>query len=77
MRSKRLSERRSGGGMVNDLEESLIDREETRIDTSHLDLWRWMGVPISNDEKFIEIPPNLRDEALSFSLIRITCKVIN
>ncbi|KAJ8126090.1 hypothetical protein O1611_g7548 [Lasiodiplodia mahajangana] len=72
--------------VVNDLEESFVSHTQTRIDTENLALWRNMGLLIEDDGSLttegtpnsLSITPEYaRDKALSYSLIRLMCKLMN
>ncbi|KAF4895062.1 Transcription activator AMTR1 [Colletotrichum fructicola] len=72
--------------VVNDLEESFVSHRRTRIDTENLALWRNMGLLIEDNgslttgaspNSLANTAEHARDKALSYTLIRYLCKLIN
>ncbi|KAJ8116905.1 hypothetical protein ONZ43_g4333 [Nemania bipapillata] len=72
--------------VVNDLEESFVSHAQTRIDTENLALWRNMGLLIEDDgglalddtpNGLATTPEHARDKVLSYTLIRLMCKLID
>ncbi|CAK7216570.1 hypothetical protein SEUCBS140593_002915 [Sporothrix eucalyptigena] len=73
--------------VVNDMEESFVSHQRTRIDTENLALWRNVGLMIQDDgslattadapHSLTSIPEHARDKVLSYTLIRLMCKLIN
>ncbi|KAM0547492.1 hypothetical protein ACHAPJ_010365 [Fusarium lateritium] len=72
--------------VVNDLEGSFVAHRPTRIDTENLALWRNMGLLVDDDGKLSLVsgpnslsttPEHARDKVLSYTLIRLLCKLID
>ncbi|KAL2289548.1 hypothetical protein FJTKL_01812 [Diaporthe vaccinii] len=72
--------------VVNDLEESFVSHRRTRTDTGNLALWCNMGLLVEDDgslttgaspNSLTNTAEHARDKALSYTLIRYLCKLIN
>ncbi|KAH8703134.1 hypothetical protein BGW36DRAFT_422708 [Talaromyces proteolyticus] len=72
--------------VVNDFEESFVSHRRTRIDTENLSLWRNMGLVIEDDGRLTTsfssnslsaTPEHARDKILSYTLIRLVCKLVD
>uniref|UniRef100_A0A8H7K610 Transcription factor domain-containing protein n=1 Tax=Bionectria ochroleuca TaxID=29856 RepID=A0A8H7K610_BIOOC len=72
--------------VANDLEQSFVAHRQTRVDTENLALWRNMGLLIEDDGSLSlfdgqyslsTTPEHARDKVLSYTLIRLLCKLID
>ncbi|CAI6032609.1 unnamed protein product [Clonostachys chloroleuca] len=72
--------------VANDLEQSFVAHHQTRVDTENLALWRNMGLLIEDDGSLSlfdgqyslsTTPEHARDKVLSYTLIRLLCKLID
>ncbi|CAG9990417.1 unnamed protein product [Clonostachys byssicola] len=72
--------------VANDLEQSFVAHRQTRVDTENLALWRNMGLLIEDDGSLSlfdgqyslsSTPEHARDKVLSYTLIRLLCKLID
>ncbi|GAM35109.1 hypothetical protein TCE0_015f03159 [Talaromyces pinophilus] len=72
--------------VVNDFEESFVSHRRTRIETENLSLWRNMGLVVEDDgslttsfssNSLSAMPEHARDKILSYTLIRLVCKLVD